>query len=61
MIGVDTGFLKRETKTTLYMHGDLHAELRIQAARLYISMAELIIQATKHELERLTNKCVNRK
>lgn len=55
-----TGFSKRMTKTTLYLPEDLHAELKIQAARLRISMTTLIIQAIQDELQRLADKHVNR-
>lgn len=49
-------FMKQTTKTTLYLPQDLHVEVKIQAARLRISMTKLIIQAIKHELQRLAGK-----
>lgn len=49
-------FMKRTMKTTLYLPEDLHAEIKIQAARLRMSMTKLIIQAIKHELQRLAGR-----
>ncbi|MBA7638042.1 hypothetical protein ES703_45691 [subsurface metagenome] len=48
--------MKQGKKTTLYLPEELHTDIKIQAARLRISMTKLIIQAIKHELERLTRK-----
>lgn len=45
--------MKQTKKTTLYLPEDLHAEIKARAARLRISMTKLIVQAIKHELERL--------
>jgi predicted HicB family RNase H-like nuclease len=49
------------SKTTLYLPEDLHAEIKVEAARRRISMTKLIIQAIEHELERLTGKPRNHK
>ena len=56
---VKPGFSKRITKTTLHLPEDLHSELKIQAARLRISLTTLITQAIQHELQRLTGKHAN--
>jgi len=48
--------MKTSSKTTLYLPEELHATVKIEAARQRISMTKLIIQAIEHELERLTDK-----
>jgi len=48
--------MKTSTKTTLYLPEELHAAVKIEAAKQRISMTKLIIQAIEHELERLAGK-----
>ena len=48
--------INNSTKTTLYLPEDLHVAVKVEAAKQRISMTKLIIQATKHELERLAGK-----
>lgn len=48
--------MKTLTKTTLYLPEELHAVVKIEAAKQRISMTKLIIQAIEHELERLAKK-----
>ena len=48
--------MKTFSKTTLYLPEELHAAVKIEAAKQRISMTKLIIQAVEHELERLTGK-----
>lgn len=48
--------MKQTTKTTLYLPEQLHAEVKIEAAKLRISMTKLIIEAIEHELERLSSR-----
>ena len=40
-------------KTTLNLPADLHAEVKAEAARLRISLTELVIRALQRELERI--------
>ena len=46
--------MKQPTKTTLYLPEELHAQIKIEAARRRISMTKLVVQAIEYELERLT-------
>jgi predicted HicB family RNase H-like nuclease len=48
--------MEQTKKTTLYLPEDLHTEVKIQAAKLHISMTKLMIRAIKYELQRLTGK-----
>jgi predicted HicB family RNase H-like nuclease len=48
--------VRKTSKTTLYLPEDLHAELKIQAARLHTSMTELIEKAIRQELKRLAKQ-----
>ena len=48
--------MKTSTKTTLYLPEELHAAVKIEAAKQRISMTKLIIQAIEHELEGLAGK-----
>ncbi len=48
--------VKTSAKTTLYLPEELHATVKIEAAKQRISMTKLIIQAIEHELERLAGK-----
>lgn len=40
-------------KTTLNLPEELHAEAKAEAARLRISLTQLVIQALQRELERI--------
>ena len=48
--------VKISAKTTLYLPEELHATVKIEAAKQRISMTKLIIQAIEHELKRLTDR-----
>ena len=48
--------MKTSTKTTLYLPEELHAAVKMEAAKHRISMTKLIIQAIENELERLAGK-----
>jgi len=48
--------MKPSTKTTLYLPEEMHAAVKIEAAKRRISMTKLIIQAIEHELERVAGK-----
>ena len=50
---------KLSTKTTLYLPEQLHAEVKIEAAKRRVSMTKLIIQAIEHELDREPDKQTN--
>ncbi len=51
--------IKTSAKTTLYLPEELHAAVKIEAAKRRISMTKLIIQAVENELERLPGKKEN--
>ncbi len=53
-------YSEKTTKTTFYLPEDLHAELKIQAVKLRTSMTKIIIQALQRELERMTNKSLDK-
>jgi len=53
--------MKTSTRTTLYLPEELHAAVKIEAAKQRISMTKLIIRAVEHELERLTGKQESRR
>lgn len=48
--------MKPSTKTTLYLPEELHAAVKIEAAKQRISMTKLITRAIEHELKRLVGK-----
>jgi len=48
--------MKNSTRTTLYLPEELHAAVKIEAAKNRISMTKLIIRAVEYELERLAGK-----
>lgn len=43
--------MKQAAKTTLYLPEELHAEVKIEAAKRRISMTALFIQAIENELK----------
>jgi len=53
--------MKTPTRTTLYLPEELHAAVKIEAAKQRISMTKLIIRAVEHELERLPGKQESRR
>ncbi|MFC2041018.1 toxin-antitoxin system HicB family antitoxin [Chloroflexota bacterium] len=53
--------VKTSTRTTLYLPEELHAAVKIEAAKQRISMTKLIIQAVEYELERLAGKQESRR
>ena len=53
--------MKQPAKTTLYLPEELHAEVKIEAARRRISMTKLVIQAIERELHSPSNKNENKK
>lgn len=53
--------VKTSTRTTLYLPEELHAMVKIEAAKQRVSMTKLIIRAIEHELERLAGKQESRK
>jgi len=53
--------VKISTRTTLYLPEELHAAVKIEAAKQRISMTKLIIRAVEHELERLAGKQESRR
>ena len=53
--------VKTSTRTTLYLPEELHAAVKIEAAKQRISMTKLIIRAVEHELERLPGEQENRR
>ena len=53
--------MKTPTKTTLYLPEELHAAVKIEAAKQRISMTKLIIRAVEHELERLPGEQESRR
>ena len=53
--------MKTFSKTTLYLPEELHAAVKIEAAKQRISMTKLIIRAVEHELKRLTGKQESRR
>jgi len=53
--------MKTSTRTTLYLPEELHAAVKIEAAKQRISMTKLIIRAVEHELERLAGKQESRR
>ena len=53
--------MKQPSKTTLYLPEELHAEVKIEAARRRVSMTKLIIQAIERELHSPSNKNENKK
>lgn len=60
VITVSKVILKKTTKTTLYLPDNLHAKLKIQAAKLRTSMTKLIINAVEKELKNLADKDLDR-
>ena len=53
--------MKTSAKTTLYLPDELHAAVKIEAARQRISMTKLIIRAVEHELDSLTSEQESRR
>lgn len=51
--------MNTSTKTTLYLPEELHAAVKIEAAKQRISMTKLIIQAIERELEKPAGKQEN--
>ena len=47
---------RTSAKTTLYLPEELHATVKIEAAKQRISMTKLIIKAIEHELESLPDR-----
>ena len=53
--------VKTSTRTTLYLPEELHAAVKIEAAKQRISMTKLLIRAVEHELERLPGEQESRR
>jgi hypothetical protein len=56
MVNMNSETKEKKKRTTIYLPGDLHSELRIEAIKRRLSMTDLIITSIQHELSSVPNK-----